>query len=56
MDAVLSQLNSVHVLTPYFFKSVIIIIIIIIIIFIMALQSFDGPWPIFQFLDPIRSR
>jgi hypothetical protein len=27
------------------------IIIIIIIIIIMALHSFVGPWPLFQFLD-----
>jgi hypothetical protein len=26
------------------------------IIFIMALQPFVGPWPLFQFLDPIHSR
>jgi hypothetical protein len=32
-----------------------IIIIIIIIIIIMALQPFIGPWPLFQFLDPIHS-
>jgi hypothetical protein len=31
-------------------------IIIIIIIIIMALQLFVGPWPLFQFLDPIHSR
>jgi hypothetical protein len=31
------------------------IIIIIIIIIIMALQPFVGPWPLFQFLDPIHS-
>jgi hypothetical protein len=33
-----------------------IIIIIIIIIIIMALQSFVGPWPLFQLLDPIHNR
>jgi hypothetical protein len=33
-----------------------IIIIIIIIIIIMAVQPFVGPWPLFQFLDPIHSR
>jgi hypothetical protein len=32
------------------------IIIIIIIIIIMALQHYVGPWPLFQFLDPIHSR
>jgi hypothetical protein len=32
------------------------IIIIIIIIIIIALQPFIGPWPLFQFLDPIHSR
>jgi hypothetical protein len=30
--------------------------IIIIIIIIMALQLFVGPWPLFQFLDPVHSR
>jgi hypothetical protein len=30
-------------------------LIIIIIIIIMALQSFVGPWPIFHFLDPLRT-
>jgi hypothetical protein len=34
---------------------IIIIINIIIIIIIMAIQPFVGPWPLFQFLDPIRS-
>jgi hypothetical protein len=29
---------------------------IVIIIIIMALQPFLGPWPLFQFLDPIHSR
>jgi hypothetical protein len=29
--------------------------LIIIIIIIMALQPFIGPWPPFQFLDPIHS-
>jgi hypothetical protein len=33
-----------------------IIIIIIIIIIIMDLQPFVGPWPLFQFLDPVHSR
>jgi hypothetical protein len=33
-----------------------LIIIIIIIIIIIALQPFVGPWPLFQFLDPIHSR
>jgi t-SNARE complex subunit (syntaxin) len=32
------------------------IIIIIIIIIIMVLQPFVGPWPLFQFSDPIHSR
>jgi hypothetical protein len=34
----------------------IIIISIIIIIIIIDLQHFVGPWPLFQFLDPIHSR
>jgi hypothetical protein len=25
-------------------------------IIVMALQPFDGPWPVFQFLDPVHSR
>jgi hypothetical protein len=29
---------------------------IIIIIIIMATQPFVGPWPLFQFLDPINGR
>jgi hypothetical protein len=29
---------------------------IIIIIIIMALQPFVGPWPLFQYLDPIHGR
>jgi hypothetical protein len=33
-----------------------IIIIIIIIIIIMVLRPFVGPWPLFQFLDPMHSR
>jgi hypothetical protein len=31
-------------------------IIIVVVIIIMALQPFIGPWPLFQFLDPIHSR
>jgi hypothetical protein len=31
-------------------------IIITIIVIIIALQPFVWPWPLFQFLDPIRSR
>jgi hypothetical protein len=31
-------------------------IMIIIIIIIIALQTFAGPWPLFQFLDPIHSQ
>jgi hypothetical protein len=31
-------------------------IVVIIIIIIIALQAFVGPWPLFQFLDPIHSR
>jgi hypothetical protein len=34
----------------------IVIIHIIIIIIITALQPFVGPWPLFQFLDPIHNR
>jgi hypothetical protein len=26
------------------------------IVIIMALESFVGPWPLFQFLDPIYSQ
>jgi hypothetical protein len=33
-----------------------VIIIIIIIIIIIAVESFVGPWRLFQFLDPIHSR
>jgi hypothetical protein len=44
-----TQLISCEVGTEFF-------IIIIIITIIMALQPFVGPWPLFQFLDPIHSR
>jgi hypothetical protein len=37
------------------FFYIIIIIIIIIITVIMAIQPFLGPWPLFQFLDVVRS-
>jgi hypothetical protein len=40
----------------YYITIIITIIIIIIIIIIMALQYFVGPWPLFQFLDPLHSR
>jgi hypothetical protein len=36
--------------------NIIIINIIIIITITMAPQPFVGPWPIFQYLDPIHSR
>jgi hypothetical protein len=39
-------------LGPEFYSSSLTLIIII----IMALQPFVGPWPLFQFLDPIYSR
>jgi hypothetical protein len=34
----------------------IIIIIIVIIIIMAAIQPFVGPWPLFQFLDPVHSQ
>jgi hypothetical protein len=33
-----------------------IIVVIIIIIIAKDLQPFVGPWPLFQFIDPIHSR
>jgi hypothetical protein len=35
---------------------IISIIIIIIIVVVVALQPVVGPWPFFQFLDPIHGR
>jgi hypothetical protein len=29
---------------------------VVLIIIIMVLQNFVGPWPLFQFLDPIHCR
>jgi hypothetical protein len=39
----------------YYYYFIIITMIIIFIVIIVALQPFIGPWPLFQFLDPIHS-
>jgi hypothetical protein len=31
-------------------------IVVVVIIIIISLQPFVGPWPFFQFLDPIHTR
>jgi hypothetical protein len=43
-----------HFIFVLFWNNIIIIIIIIIIIVVP--QPFVGPWPLFQFLEPIHSR
>jgi hypothetical protein len=48
--------NKSFIMSHIFWDISRIIIIIIIIIIIMHLQPFVGPWPLFQFLDPIHSR
>jgi hypothetical protein len=56
IQRMLFLLDTAMELDIFFFANTYIIIIIIIIIIIMALKPFVGPWPHFQFLDPIQSQ
>jgi hypothetical protein len=35
---------------------IIFVVVVVVVVVVVALQPFVGPWPLFQFLDPIHSR